>query len=69
VGLLDAHAGERFWVKYKSVQGIENLTLAEAAALAGEDPDFHRRDLWETIAAPTPSRTRAPASPPRSRSA
>ncbi|MCW3065774.1 MAG: catalase [Solirubrobacterales bacterium] len=46
-------AGERFWVKYhwKTVQGIENFTLAEADAMAGEDPDFHRRDLWGAIAA------------------
>ncbi|MEA2598496.1 MAG: catalase, partial [Thermomicrobiales bacterium] len=46
-------AGERFWVKYhfKTVQGIENFTLAEAAAMAGEDPDFHRRDLWDAITA------------------
>jgi catalase len=45
-------AGERFWVKYhfKTAQGIENLTDAEAKALAGEDPDVHRRDLWEAIA-------------------
>jgi catalase len=44
--------GERFWVKYhlKTVQGTENLTDAEAKALAGEDPDVHRRDLWEAIA-------------------
>ena len=44
--------GERFWVKYhfKTVQGIENLTDAEAKALAGEDPDVHRRDLWDAIA-------------------
>ncbi|MDX6707361.1 MAG: catalase [Solirubrobacteraceae bacterium] len=46
-------AGERFWVKYhfKTEQGVENLTLAEADALAGADPDFHRRDLWNAIAA------------------
>jgi catalase len=45
--------GEKFWVKYhfKTVQGIENLTLAEADALAGADPDYHRRDLWDAIAA------------------
>jgi catalase len=45
--------GERFWVKYrfKTVQGIENFTLAEADAMVSEDPDFHRRDLWEAIAA------------------
>jgi catalase len=43
--------GERFWVKYhfKTVQGIENFTLDEAAAMAGEDPDFHRRDLRDAI--------------------
>jgi catalase len=46
-------AGERFWVKYhfKTVQGIENFTNAEAAAMASEDPDFHRRDLWDAIVA------------------
>src|SRR4030088_3101234 len=40
-------AGERYWVKYhfKTVQGIENLALAEAAAIAAEDADYHRRDL------------------------
>ena len=45
-------AGERYWVKYhfKTVQGIENLTVEEAAAIAAEDPDFHRRDLWDAIA-------------------
>jgi catalase len=43
--------GERFWVKYhfKTVQGIENFTLAQADAHAVEDPDFHRRDLWNAI--------------------
>ncbi len=45
--------GERFWVKYhfKTQQGIANLGLAEAAAIASGDPDFHRRDLWEAIEA------------------
>jgi catalase len=45
-------SGERFWIKYhfKTVQGIENFTDSEAGAMAAEDPDFHRRDLWETIA-------------------
>jgi catalase len=45
-------AGERFWVKYhfKTVQGIENLTLDAAAAIATQDPDYHRRDLWDAIA-------------------
>ena len=43
--------GERFWVKYhfKTVQGIENLTGAEAKALTAEEPDFHLRDLFEAI--------------------
>jgi catalase len=44
-------AGERFWVKFhfKTVQGVENFTAAEAKAMAAEDPDFHRRDLWKSI--------------------
>ena len=46
-------AGKRYWVKYhfKTVQGIENLALDEANALAATDPDYHRRDLWNAIAA------------------
>ncbi|MGI8920181.1 MAG: catalase [Solirubrobacteraceae bacterium] len=44
--------GERFWVKYhfKTVQGAENFTDEQAGAMAGEDPDFHRRDLRQAIA-------------------
>jgi catalase len=44
-------AGRRVWVKYhfKTDQGIENLTQAEADALAGQDGDAHRRDLWQAI--------------------
>ncbi|HEX6388063.1 MAG TPA: catalase, partial [Solirubrobacteraceae bacterium] len=40
-------AGEKFWVKYhfRTVQGIENMPADEAARIAGEDGDFHRRDL------------------------
>ncbi|HNP37828.1 MAG TPA: catalase [Woeseiaceae bacterium] len=43
--------GEKFWVKYhfKTDQGIENLTQAEADRLAGVDADYHRRDLFESI--------------------
>ncbi|WP_336249306.1 catalase [Stomatohabitans albus] len=43
--------GEKFWVKYHflSDQGVENITNDEAAKLAGEDADFHRRDLFESI--------------------
>ena len=45
-------AGERFWVKYhfKTAQGAENFADGEARAMAAEDPDFHRRDLYEAIA-------------------
>jgi catalase len=43
--------GRRHWVKYHfmTVQGIENFTDAEAAAMVSEDPDFHRRDLRAAI--------------------
>lgn len=43
--------GEKFWVKYhfKTDQGVEFLTQAEADRLAGVDGDYHRRDLYETI--------------------
>ncbi|MFF2954633.1 catalase [Kitasatospora sp. NPDC057965] len=43
--------GERFWVKYhfKTDQGIDFLTQADADRLAGSDPDLHRQDLWEAI--------------------
>jgi catalase len=42
---------ERFWVKYhfKTDQGIQFLTQAEADRLAGTDGDYHRRDLFEAI--------------------
>lgn len=43
--------GERFWVKYhfKTNQGIEILTQAQADQIAGEDADFHIRDLSAAI--------------------
>ena len=43
--------GERFWVKWhlKTKQGIKCLTDAEARKIAGEDLDFHRRDLVASI--------------------
>ncbi|QBI52012.1 catalase [Streptomonospora litoralis] len=43
--------GEKFWVKYhfKTDQGIENLSADAAKALEADDPDAHRRDLWESI--------------------
>ena len=44
-------AGERFWVKfhYHTQQGMEFLSNEEATRLAGEDAEYHRRDLWEAI--------------------
>ncbi|TKA02992.1 catalase [Actinacidiphila oryziradicis] len=44
--------GEKFWVKYhfKTDQGVDFLTQADADALAGEDADLHRRDLYGSIA-------------------
>ncbi|MGH8906248.1 MAG: catalase [Egibacteraceae bacterium] len=44
--------GEGCWVKYhfKTEQGIENFSDAEAKNMVAEDFDFHRRDLWESIA-------------------
>ena len=43
--------GERSWVKFhfKSMQGIKNLSPADAARLAGTDPDYAQRDLFEAI--------------------
>ncbi|HEY2989434.1 MAG TPA: catalase [Candidatus Binatia bacterium] len=42
---------ERFWVKFhfKSMQGIQNLTDAEAAKIVGEDRESHQRDLFEAV--------------------
>lgn len=43
--------GVRSWVKFhfKSMQGIKNLAPAEAARLAGVDPDYAQRDLFSAI--------------------
>jgi catalase len=43
--------GERFWVKwhFKTKQGIKNLPVADAVRLAGEDPDYAQRDLFNAI--------------------
>ena len=43
--------GEKFWVKYHFLtdQGVENMSNEEAAKLAGEDADVHRRDLFDAI--------------------
>jgi catalase len=45
--------GEGRFVKFhwKPVLGVESTTWDEAVKIAGADPDFHRRDLFEAIAA------------------
>ncbi|MGH3739556.1 MAG: catalase [Micromonosporaceae bacterium] len=45
-------AGERHWVKYhfRTDQGVETFTADEAAIMVYEDPDYHRRDLFGSIA-------------------
>ena len=50
--------GERFWVKYhfKTDQGIEFFTQDEADQMAGDDGDYHRRDLCEAHRAAATSR-------------
>jgi catalase len=46
-------ANERIWVKFhfRSQQGIQNLTDAEAEALVGKDRESHQRDLFGSIEA------------------
>ncbi|ODP34497.1 catalase [Pandoraea sp. ISTKB] len=46
-------ANERFWVKFhfKSMQGVENVTNAEAAEIVANDRESHQRDLFESIEA------------------
>jgi catalase len=45
--------GDAFFVKFhwKPKLGVHGLTWDEAQKIAGKDPDFHRRDLWEAIEA------------------
>ena len=45
--------GESHFVKFhwKPLQGTHSLVWDEAVKIAGADPDFHRRDLWEAIEA------------------
>ncbi|MEO7938819.1 MAG: catalase [Burkholderiaceae bacterium] len=47
-----AAAGAKFWVKYHfhTQQGMAFFTNAEAATMATQDADYHRRDLFEAIA-------------------
>jgi catalase len=48
--LINAEGEGRF-VKFhwKPVLGLQSTTWDEAVKIAGADPDFHRRDLWEAI--------------------
>jgi catalase len=49
--LWENAGGEKFWVKYhfKTVQGIDTFSDAEAKSVVAEEPDFHIRDLFESI--------------------
>ena len=44
-------SGEVFWVKYhfKTDQGIKCLAAEDAVRIAGENPDYHQRDLLRAI--------------------
>jgi len=46
-----AEDGSAHWVKYhfKTNQGVRSLDAAQAAELAGNDPDSHQRDLHRSI--------------------
>jgi catalase len=46
-------ANDRIWVKFhfRTQQGIQNLTDAEAEALVGKDRETHQRDLFGSIEA------------------
>jgi catalase len=50
--LWENDGGEKFWVKYhfKTDQGVECFTDAQAKAMVAEEPDFHIRDLSDAIA-------------------
>lgn len=43
--------GKATFVKFhwKPLLGVHSLVWDEAEVIGGKDPDFHRRDLWETI--------------------
>ncbi|HEY3333086.1 MAG TPA: catalase [Capsulimonadaceae bacterium] len=45
--------GKATFVKFhwKPVAGAHSLVWDEAQKIAGKDPDFHRRDMWDSIAA------------------
>lgn len=43
--------GESHFVKFhwKPLLGVHSVIWDEALTISGQDPDFHRRDLWEAI--------------------
>lgn len=45
--------GEACFVKFhwKPLLGVHSVAWDEAQKISGKDPDFHRRDLWESIEA------------------
>jgi catalase len=47
--------GQRSFVKFHLTPelGVHSLVWDEALKIAGQDPDFHRKDLWEAIDAGT----------------
>jgi catalase len=50
--LWENGGGDKFWVKYhfKTDQGVECFTDEQAKAMVAEEPDFHIRDLFDSIA-------------------
>ena len=44
-------AGKSTWVKFhwKPVMGVHSLVWDEAQKIAGSDPDFHRRAMWNSL--------------------
>ena len=48
--LVTSH-GQSFFVKFhwKPKLGLYSMAWDEAQKVAGQDPDFHRRDLWDAI--------------------
>lgn len=48
---LNNDKGERFFVKFHFTPqlGVHSFVWDEALKLAGQDPDFHRKDLYEAI--------------------
>lgn len=49
--LLTTAEGKRTFVKFHWTPklGTHSLVWDEALKVGGQDPDFHRRDLWENI--------------------